>query len=78
MLFLPIWISWGLAVGLMFYWRTYWEGVAFLVLSDLLFGARGAEFFGVSYFSSLISIITLLGVEVLKKKLKLYDDYQNI
>lgn len=71
-LFLPFWVSVILALGGMLYFQKYWEAVALFLLSDALYGASEAKFFGMVFVSFFISLFALLVIEELKKRLKFY------
>ncbi len=71
-LFLPFWVTVILALGGMIYFSVYWEAVALFFLSDILYGAQVEKFGGMLFVSFFIALIVLLGLEVLKKKLKWY------
>lgn len=72
-LFMPFWVSVVLALGGMIYFTIYWEAVALFLLSDLLYGAREAKFSGEIFISFVATLIVLIVVEVVKKKLKFYN-----
>lgn len=67
-LFMPLWVSVLLALSGMIYFAIFWEATFLFLLSDLLYGAKEAEFHGIIFLSFIASIIILLIVEFLKKK----------
>jgi hypothetical protein len=71
-LFMPFWVSVILALAGMIYFSIFWEATTILLLSDLLYGAREAKFFGAVFVSFIISAIVLIVIEIIKKKLKFY------
>ena len=71
-LFLPFWVSVILAILGMLYFSLFFEAVALFLLSDLLYGATEPKLFNIFFFSFILSIILLLVIEYLKKKLKFY------
>jgi hypothetical protein len=71
-LFLPFWLSVILALFGMFYFSNYWEAVVLFFASDLLFEVKEARFFNLTLVSSFASLLVLLLVGYLKKKLKFY------
>lgn len=71
-LFLPIWISALLAILLIFYFDIYWEAVVIFLLSDLLYGAPETLFFDFPFFTFVFSVVFLVLLEFVKKKLKFY------
>ena len=72
-LFWPFWVSVILALGAMIYFPVYWEAVALFFLSDALYGASEAKFFGMVFVSFFVSLAVLITAEALKKKLKFYN-----
>ena len=71
-LFLPFWVSIILAILGMLYFSLFYEAVALFLLSDLLYGTPEVKLFNIFFFSFILSIILLLVIEFLKKKLKFY------
>lgn len=71
-LFLPFWVSVILALVGMIYFRVFWEAVALFMLSDVLYGAPQVKFFNLVFVSFFVSLLVLIIVETLKKKLKFY------
>ncbi len=72
-LFMPFWLSVILALLGIVYFSFFWEAVALLFLSDLLYGAGEARYFYIVFISLIISVLVLIALEFLKKKLKFYD-----
>jgi len=72
-LFLPFYISVILAILGMFYFKIFWEAVIILFLSDLLYGTKEAKFLNTLFISFIVSILILILIEFLKRKLKFYD-----
>jgi len=70
MLFMPFWVSVILALIGMVYFSFFWESVALFFLSDLLYGAEEARFFGLVFVSLVSSFVVLISIEFLKKKLR--------
>ena len=70
---MPLWVSVLLGLGAMIYFPVYWEGVFLFLISDLLFGAGEAKFNGFTYTSFVVATLVLIGLELLKKKLKFYS-----
>ncbi|MEK7572358.1 MAG: hypothetical protein AAB493_00680 [Patescibacteria group bacterium] len=77
-LFLPFWVSVILALLGMLYFSLFYEAVVLFLLSDLLYGAPEARLFNIFFFSFILSIIFLLVIEFLKKKLKFYKKNQHV
>lgn len=72
-LFMPFYISAILAIFGMFYFKIFWETVVIFFLSDLLYGAKEAKFSNTLFVSLIVSILILILIEFLKRKLKFYD-----
>jgi len=72
-LFMPFWVSVILALASMVYFSIFWEATILLLLSDLLYGAKEAKFSNVIFISFIVSILILILLEFLKKKLKFYS-----
>lgn len=70
---MPIWFSAVLALAGMIYFNYFIETVALGLLSDLLYGAHEAKFFGIVFVSFISAIIAILLIEFMKKKLKFYN-----
>ncbi|MFA6256914.1 MAG: hypothetical protein WCT29_01240 [Candidatus Paceibacterota bacterium] len=71
-IYLPFWVTVILALAGIIYFSVYWEAVALLFLSDVLYGVSEDKFFGMVFVSFFVSLIVLFAVEALKKKLKFY------
>ena len=69
-LFMPFGVSMILALAGMVYFSLFFEPVLAFFLSDLLYGVAEGKYFGI-YFT-LLSILFLIIVELLKKRLKFY------
>lgn len=72
-LFLPFYVSAILAFLGMFYFSIFWEAIVVLFLSDLLYGAKEAKFSNTLFISLIVSILILVLVEFLKRKMKFYN-----
>ena len=81
-LFMPWWLSVILTLGAMVYFPIFWEAVPLFLLSDLLYGTELAGLFNITFISSILSVLTLICLEILKKRLKFYpnkkDDHSYI
>jgi len=71
-LFLPFWISVILALAGMLYFKIFLEVIFLFLLSDLLYGINETKFFNIFFISFTISVVVLIIIEILKKKLKFY------
>ena len=69
-LFMPFWLTAILALFGMAYWNVYAEGVALLLLSDLIFGAEVERFQYFTFVSTSLSLACLIFIEFLKKKMR--------
>ena len=69
-LFLPFYISIILAIACIIYFSLFLEAIVLFLISDLLYGVKEKHFFQITLLSFFISILTLLIVEFLKRKLK--------
>jgi glucan phosphoethanolaminetransferase (alkaline phosphatase superfamily) len=72
-LFMPFWLSVILGLGAMVYFNYFFEAVILFGLSDALYGVREARFHGIVFVSFIASIIFLILLEALKKKLNFYN-----
>ena len=70
-LFMPFWVSMILALSGMVYFSFFFEAVLLLLLSDLLFGSPLAKFSNIVVISSLFGLVCFVGLELLKKRLRL-------
>jgi len=73
-LFLPFWVSIVLALLGIIFFSIFWEVVAIFFLSDLLYGIQEAKLFNIYFFSFTLSLVLLICIELLKKKLKFYKE----
>jgi hypothetical protein len=71
-LFMPLWVSIVLALSGMIYFNVFWEAVLLFLLSDLLYGVREAKLSGMIFISFAVSVLVLIIIEIVKKKLKFY------
>ena len=71
-LFMPLWVSVVLALAGMVYFNVFWEATVLFLLADLLFGIKEAKFSGVIFISFIVSVLVLIIIEIIKKKLKFY------
>lgn len=69
-LYMPFWLSVILALIAMAYFSFFWESVALFFLSDSLYGISEIRFFNVFLLSTIISILVLIIIELIKKKLR--------
>jgi len=76
-LFMPLWVSVVLGLGFIFYFPIFWEAVIIFFLVDLLYGVQEVKFFGITYVSLVISVIVVISLELIKKKLRFYPNKTN-
>jgi hypothetical protein len=76
-LFMPFWVSITLALAGMIYFNVFWEAILLFFLSDLLYGVREAKLSGAIFVSFIISALVLIIIEIVKKKLRFYDNKNN-
>lgn len=69
-LFLPFWLFTLLAAVGMFFFPYFFEATALFLVSDLLFGVSEARFFGFAFVSFAFSVVFLLLLELIKKKIR--------
>ena len=69
---MPLWVSVVLALAGMVYFNVFWEATVLFLLADLLFGIKEAKFSGVIFISFIVSVLVLIIIEIIKKKLKFY------
>jgi len=67
---MPFWLSVILALAGMVYFSFFWESVFLFFISDLLYGVKEARFFNIFFVSLIVSFLTLIIIELLKKKLR--------
>ncbi|MFA5791598.1 MAG: hypothetical protein WC884_01005 [Candidatus Paceibacterota bacterium] len=53
--------------------KIFWEALPLFLLSDLLYGVKEIKFHDMIFISFFVSIIVLILIELLKKKLKFYQ-----
>jgi hypothetical protein len=67
------WLTWCLAIILLFYFPIYYEIIAFGIFYDGIYGVRLPEFWNINYIFTIASII-LFGISLLiKKRLTIYE-----
>ncbi|PIZ87545.1 hypothetical protein COX93_00690 [Candidatus Nomurabacteria bacterium CG_4_10_14_0_2_um_filter_30_12] len=72
-LFWPFWVSIILGLIGIIYFSKYWESIILFLLSDLLYGIREERFFNIYFISFIVSLLTLIIIEFLKKKLRIQN-----
>ena len=68
------WLTWCLAIGLLFYYPNYFEIIFLGIFYDSLYGIAIPEFWNIKYIFTISSIILFILAFFLKKKLIIYDD----
>lgn len=72
-LFWPFWVSTILGLIAIIYFSNYWESIVLFLLSDLLYGIKEERFMNIYFISLIISIIAILMIETLKKKIRILE-----
>ena len=70
-LFMPFWVSVIIALAGMVYFNIFLEALAFILLSDLLYGVK--ENSGAIFISFAGAVLLLVLIEIFKKKVKFYN-----
>lgn len=68
------WVTWGLAITLLFYFFNYVEIVFIGVFYDGLYGTSLPEFWNIKYVFTILSLVTFFIALFLRKRLIVYDD----
>jgi hypothetical protein len=68
-LFMPFWLSVILGLAAMIYFSYFIEAPLLFFLSDVLYGAREKSFYGIVFISFIVSVVCLILLEMLKRKL---------
>lgn len=71
-LFMPFWLSCILALLGIIIFSFFWEAAFLFLISDLIFGVKEGRLFYTLFISFSISVLIILLLEFLKKKLKFY------
>lgn len=67
------WITWCLAIILLFYFPVYFEIIALGIVYDALYGLTLPEFWNIKYIFTLASIVLFLISLIIKKRLIIYE-----
>lgn len=70
---MPFWVSVILALAGMIYFNVFFEAIILFILSDLLYGTKESSF-PVVFTSFIVTSIVLIMIEIMKKKVKFYND----
>lgn len=73
-LWLPFWLTLILVLAGLFYFKNFYEAPAAGLLMDLLYGLPETRWGGWPLVSFTIGIIIFIGAELLKRRLKFYDN----
>ena len=71
-LYAPFWLYTVLILISMIYFSWFFEGTVLFLLSDLLYGVKEEKFYGIVFISFIFSVLLLVLIEFLKKRLKFY------
>ncbi|MFZ2072453.1 MAG: hypothetical protein WA101_03100 [Minisyncoccia bacterium] len=72
-LFMPFWLSVLLALLGIIYFPFFLEAIFLLLISDLLFGTREAQFSNTIFISLIVSTVFFILVEIIKRKMRFYN-----
>lgn len=72
-LFLPIWVSVIIGTLFLFFFRSYYEYIAFFALADILYSAPEAQYHNFLLIMTAGSVVIFIFSEWLKKKLLRYN-----
>lgn len=68
------WLTWGMAIALLFYFPIYYEIIIFGIMYDALYGLPISEFWNIRYIFTISSIILFTISFYLRKILIVYND----
>ncbi len=68
------WLTWIVAIALLFYFPIYYEIILWGVIYDALYGIALPEFWNIRFIFTIFSIILFILSIVLRKRLIIYDD----
>ncbi len=72
-LFGPWWLTWVLAILLLFYYPVYYEIIAWGIIYDSLYGVSLPEFWNIKYIFTIFSIVIFIISLFIKKRLIVYE-----
>lgn len=67
------WLTWCLAIALLFYFPFYYEIIIWGIIYDALYGIALPEFWNIRYIFTMAGIVLFLLSLVLKKRLIAYE-----
>jgi len=68
------WLTWCLAIALLFYFPIYYEIILWGIIYDAMYGTAIPEFWNIRYIFTISSIILFLIALFLRKRLVIYED----
>jgi hypothetical protein len=68
------WMTWCLAIVLLFYFSSYYEIILWGIIYDALYGMALPEFWNIRYIFTISSIVLFIMAYFLRKKLIIYND----
>jgi hypothetical protein len=68
------WFTWCLAIGLLFYFRNYYEIIIWGIIYDAIYGISLPEYGDIRYIFTISSIILYVLAIIFRKSLTVYDD----
>jgi len=73
-LFMPWWLSVILGLLGILLFSVFWESIVLFFISDLIYGVKEPRFFNFIFVSTVMAVLTLVLLELLKKKLRFYNE----
>lgn len=73
-LYFPWYFSVIFALAGMLYFKNFYEGVALIFISDLLYGAGLDRYHHIYFISTIVALLFFFGLQILKTRLKYYQD----
>ncbi|MDO8430647.1 MAG: hypothetical protein Q7S72_01485 [Candidatus Taylorbacteria bacterium] len=67
------WMTWCLAIALLFYFPVYYEIILWGIIYDALYGTSLPEFWNIRYIFTILSIAFFILAFTLRKRLIVYD-----
>lgn len=68
--FMPWWVAIGLAIGVAFYFKKYYEIIALGTFFDILYGTNGGFAIGYGMMGFMVASVLFLIIERVKKELR--------
>ncbi len=68
---MPFWFSVILGIGIVIYFRKFYEVIPYFFLVDLLYGTHEMKFWGSTYVSVVLIVIVFFIIETVKEKMRI-------